>query len=64
MRFNEAIATASCMFCQPTLFADFDKRDLEAKDAIKNLKLMKLDKKKDKSMKHLEKLVFAKSRYF
>jgi len=64
MRFEEAIATASCMFCKPLLYAKFDKRDKEAMKAIYNLKKMKRDKKKDKDPKYLDHLLYFKSRIF
>lgn len=64
MKFYEAAATGDGLFNKPLLFSDFDKRDKEAQSSIRDLKLMKLDKKKDKSQKHLEKLAFSKSRMF
>jgi len=65
MKFNEAIATANTdMFSDPLLFAKFDKRDNEAQRAISKLKLMKIDKRKDKSLKYLDKILYSKSRMF
>ena len=64
MKFNEAIATASCMFCKPLLFAKQDKRDKEAMKSIYHLKKMKRNKKKDSDPKYLDDLLYYKSRIF
>jgi len=64
MKFEEAIATASCMFCKPLLYAKFDKRDKEAAKSIYHLKKMKRNKKKDYDPKYLDHLLFYRSRMF
>ena len=64
MKFEEAVATASCMFCKPLLYSEFDERDEEAKKSLYNLKKMKVNKKKYKSKKYLDKLLYRKYRMF
>jgi galactokinase len=64
MKFEEAIATSSCMFCKPLLWSEYDKRDQEAEKALYHLKKMKRDKSKDKDIKYVEKLLYYKSRMF
>lgn len=64
MKFEEAVATSSCMFCKPLLWSKQDKRDKEAQKSIYNLKKMKRDKKKDKDPKYVDDLLYFKSRIF
>lgn len=64
MKLSEAIATADTMFTKPMLYSEFDKRDDEAEDSLYYLRKMKIDKKKNKSKKYLEKLAFSRSRMF
>ena len=64
MKFEEAVATASCMFCKPLLWAKQDKRDKEAQKSIYYLKKMKRNKKKDKDPKYVDDLLYWKSRIF
>ena len=63
MKLKEAIATGT-LFVKPLLYSEFDKRDKEAQNALFKLKKMKVDKKKYKSKKYLEKLLYYKSRIF
>jgi hypothetical protein len=64
MKFDEAVATASCMFCKPLLWAKQDERDEEAQKALYRLKKMKRNKKKDKDPKYVDDLLYFKSRIF
>lgn len=63
MTLKEA-ATAATMFTKPLLWAEFDERDEEAEKALYDLKKMKMDKKKLKSKKYLDKLLYMKYRMF
>lgn len=63
MKLKEA-ATAATMFTKPLLWSEFDERDEEAKKSLYDLKKMKIDKKKLKSKKYLDKLLYMRYRMF
>ena len=63
MTLKEA-ATAATMFTKPLLWSEFDERDEEAQKALYDLEKMKVDKKKLKSKKYLDKLLYMKYRMF
>lgn len=63
MTFNEAVATSSCMFCKPLLYAKYDKRDGEAMKSIYKLKKMK-KKKKDDDPDYVDDLLHSRSKMF
>lgn len=63
MTLKEA-ATAATMFTKPLLWSEFDERDEEAQKALYDLKKMKMDKKKLKSKKYLDKLLYMRSKMF
>jgi len=64
MKFEEAIATSSCMFCKPLLFAkDNKKEDDDFEDSVKNIKFKKR-KNRDSDEKYVDELIHFKSRLF